>query len=140
MLPLQELEFYDLLNYMKSDKIKVYKLGGIRFLKIQGVITLYYRYNDILMNYIKSGENKRISEEFIVLLDFKEFINYYYNNSISNIKTYSKQKKEFLDIKDTLSDKLYEPNKRASTYFDGTISKNTRIKDFIINRYSEYLI
>lgn len=140
MLPLQELEFYDLLNYMKSDKIKVYKLGGIRFLKIQGVITLYYRYNDILMNYIKSGENKRISEEFIELLDFKEFINYYYNNSISNIKTYSKQKKEFLDIKDTLSDKLYEPNKRASTYFDGIISKNTRIKDFIINRYSEYLI
>lgn len=34
MLPLKELEFRDLLLYMKSDKIKVYKIGGsARFIK-----------------------------------------------------------------------------------------------------------
>ena len=75
MLPLKELEFRDLLLYMKSDKIKVYKIGGsARFIKVQGVITLYYNYSHSLMKFVKVG----VMNQKLDLWSFKEFINFYY--------------------------------------------------------------
>lgn len=141
MLPLNDLEFNDLLQYMLSDKIKIYKIGDTaRFIKIQGVITLYYRYNEILMTYTKTSDTTELKRCPEILLDFKEFINFYYNKSISKINSFSKQRDDFLRIKKTLSDNLNAPNNQTSNYFDTIINKHARIKDFIINKYSEYLI
>lgn len=141
MLPLNDLEFNDLLQYMLSDKIKIYKIGEpASFIKVQGVITLYYRYNEILTCYTKTEKVIEMTGFPEILLDFKEFINFYYNKSISKINSFSKQKEDFLRIKKTLSDNLNAPNNQTSNYFDTIINKHARIKDFIINRYSEYLI
>ena len=94
MLPLKELEFRDLLLYMKSDKIKVYKIGGsARFIKVQGVITLYYNYTNS-SDYINrfTNEKNNLIKNFNSTTDkstinsVKNSINYFDEKINKNLK------------------------------------------------------
>lgn len=138
MLPLKELEFRDLLLYMKSDKIKVYKIGGsARFIKVQGVITLYYNYNHLQMKYIKVG----VMNQNFDLWSFKEFINFYYTNSSDYINRFTKEKNNLIKNFNNTTDKsTINSVKNSIKYFDEKINKNLKLIEFINNNYSEYLI
>lgn len=138
MLPLKELEFRDLLLYMKSDKIKVYKIGGsARFIKIEGVITLYYNYNHLQMKYIKTG----VMNQNLDLWSFKEFINFYYTNSSDYINRFTKEKNNLIKNFNNTTDKsTINSVKNSINYFDEKINKNLKLVEFINNNYSEYLI
>lgn len=138
MLPLKELEFRDLLLYMKSDKIKVYKIGGsARFIKVQGVITLYYNYSHLQMKYIKVG----VMNQKLDLWSFKEFINFYYTNSSDYINRFSDEKNRLIKNFNNTTDKsTINSVKNSINYFDEKINKNLKLVEFINNNYSEYLI
>lgn len=138
MLPLKELEFRDLLLYMKSDKIKVYKIGGsARFIKVQGVITLYYNYSHLQMKYIKVG----VMNQKLDLWSFKEFINFYYTNSSDYINRFSDEKNRLIKNFNNTTDKsTINSVNNSIKYFDEKINKNLKLVEFINNNYSEYLI
>ena len=138
MLPLKELEFRDLLLYMKSDKIKVYKIGGsARFIKVQGVITLYYNYSHSLMKYIKVG----VMNQKFDLWSFKEFINFYYTNSSDYINRFTKEKNNLIKNFNNTTDKsTINSVNNSINYFDEKINQNLKLVEFINNNYSEYLI
>lgn len=138
MLPLKELEFRDLLLYMKSDNIKVYKIGGsARFIKVQGVITLYYNYSHLQMKYIKVG----VMNQKLDLWSFKEFINFYYTNSSDYINRFSDEKNRLIKNFNNTTDKsTINSVKNSINYFDEKINKNLKLVEFINNNYSEYLI
>ena len=138
MLPLKELEFRDLLLYMKSDKIKVYKIGGsARFIKVQGVITLYYNYNHLQMKYVKTG----VMNQKLDLWSFKEFINFYYTNSSDYINRFTKEKNNLIKNFNNTTDKsTINSVNNSINYFDEKINKNLKLVEFINNNYSEYLI
>lgn len=138
MLPLKELEFRDLLLYMKSDKIKVYKIGGsARFIKVQGVITLYYNYSHLQMKYIKVG----VMNQKLDLWSFKEFINFYYTNSSDYINRFSDEKNRLIKNFNNTTDKsTINSVNNSINYFDEKINKNLKLVEFINNNYSEYLI
>lgn len=138
MLPLKELEFRDLLLYMKSDKIKVYKIGGsARFIKVQGVISLYYNYSHLQMKYIKVG----VMNQKLDLWSFKEFINFYYTNSSDYINRFSDEKNRLIKNFNNTTDKsTINSVKNSINYFDEKINKNLKLVEFINNNYSEYLI
>lgn len=138
MLPLKELEFRDLLLYMKSDKIKVYKIGGsARFIKIQGVITLYYNYSHLQMKYIKVG----VMNQNFDLWSFKEFINFYYTNSSEYINRFTNEKNRLIKNFNNTTDKsTINSVNNSINYFDEKINKNLKLVEFINNNYSEYLI
>lgn len=138
MLPLKELEFRDLLLYMKSDKIKVYKIGGsARFIKVQGVITLYYNYSHLQMKYIKVG----VMNQKLDLWSFKEFINFYYTNSSDYINRFSDEKNRLIKNFNNTTDKsTINSVKNSINYFDEKINKNLKLVEFINNNYSEYLV
>lgn len=138
MLPLKELEFRDLLLYMKSDKIKVYKIGGsARFIKVQGVITLYYNYSHLLMKFVKVG----VMNQKLDLWSFKEFINFYYTNSSDYINRFSDEKNNLIKNFNNTTDKsTINSVKNSINYFDEKINKNLKLVEFINNNYSEYLI
>lgn len=138
MLPLKELEFRDLLLYMKSDNIKVYKIGGsARFIKVQGVITLYYNYSHLQMKYIKVGAmNQKLD-----LWSFKEFINFYYINSSDYINRFTKEKNNLIKNFNNTTDKsTINSVKNSINYFDEKINQNLKLVEFINNNYSEYLV
>lgn len=138
MLPLKELEFRDLLLYMKSDKIKVYKIGGsARFIKVQGVITLYYNYSHLQMKFVKVG----VMNQKLDLWSFKEFINFYYTNSSDYINRFTKEKNNLIKNFNNTTDKsTINSVKNSINYFDEKINKNLKLVEFINNNYSEYLI
>lgn len=138
MLPLKELEFRDLLLYMKSDKIKVYKIGGsARFIKVQGVITLYYNYSHSLMKYIKVG----VMNQKLDLWSFKEFINFYYTNSSDYINRFTNEKNRLIKNFNNTTDKsTINSVNNSIKYFDEKINKNLKLVEFINNNYSEYLV
>lgn len=138
MLPLKELEFRDLLLYMKSDKIKVYKIGGsARFIKVQGVITLYYNYSHSLMKFVKVG----VMNQNLDLWSFKEFINFYYTNSSDYINRFSKEKNNLIKNFNNTTDKsTINSVNNSIKYFDEKINKNLKLVEFINNNYSEYLV
>lgn len=138
MLPLKELEFRDLLLYMKSDKIKVYKIGGsARFIKVQGVITLYYNYSHLQMKYIKVG----VMNQKLDLWSFKEFINFYYTNSSDYINRFINEKNRLIKNFNNTTDKsTINSVKNSINYFDEKINKNLKLVEFINNNYSEYLV
>ena len=138
MLPLKELEFRDLLLYMKSDNIKVYKIGGsARFIKVQGVITLYYNYSHSLMKFVKVG----VMNQKLDLWSFKEFINFYYTNSSDYINRFSDEKNRLIKNFNNTTDKSpINSVKNSINYFDEKINKNLKLVEFINNNYSEYLI
>lgn len=138
MLPLKELEFRDLLLYMKSDKIKVYKIGGsARFIKVQGVITLYYNYSHLQMKFVKVG----VMNQNFDLWSFKEFINFYYTNSSDYINRFSDEKNNLIKNFNNTTDKsTINSVKNSINYFDEKINKNLKLVEFINNNYSEYLI
>ena len=138
MLPLKELEFRDLLLYMKSDKIKVYKIGGsARFIKVQGVITLYYNYSHLQMKYIKVG----VMNQKLDLWSFKEFINFYYTNSSDYINRFSDEKNRLIKNFNNTTDKsTINSVKNSINYFDEKINQNLKLVEFINNNYSEYLV
>ena len=124
MLPLKELEFRDLLLYMKSDKIKVYKIGGsARFIKVQGVITLYYNYSHSLMKFVKvGGMNQKLD-----LWSYKEFINFYYTNSSDYINRFSDEKNNLIKNFNNTTDKsTINSVKNSINYFDEKINKNLK--------------
>lgn len=138
MLPLKELEFRDLLLYMKSDNIKVYKIGGsARFIKVQGVITLYYNYSHSLMKFVKVG----VMNQNLDLWSFKEFINFYYTNSLDYINRFTNEKNSLIKRFNNTKDKsTINSVKNSINYFDEKINKNLKLVEFINNNYSEYLI
>ena len=138
MLPLKELEFRDLLLYMKSDKTKVYKIGGsARFIKVQGVITLYYNYSHLQMKFIKTG----VMNQNFDLWSFKEFINFYYTNSSDYINRFTKEKNNLIKNFNNTTDKsTINSVKNSINYFDEKINKNLKLVEFINNNYSEYLV
>lgn len=138
MLPLKELEFRDLLLYMKSDKIKVYKIGSsARFIKVQGVITLYYNYSHLQMKYIKVG----VMNQNFDLWSFKEFINFYYTNSSEYINRFTNEKNNLVKNFNNTTDKsTINSFKNSINYFDEKINKNLKLVEFINNNYSEYLV
>ena len=138
MLPLKELEFRDLLLYMKSDKIKVYKIGGsARFIKVQGVISLYYNYSHLQMKFVKVG----VMNQNVDLWSFKEFINFYYTNSSDYINRFTKEKNNLIKNFNNTTDKsTINSVKNSINYFDEKINKNLKLVEFINNNYSEYLI
>lgn len=138
MLSLKELEFRDLLLYMKSDNIKVYKIGGsARFIKVQGVISLYYNYSHLQMKYIKVG----VMNQKLDLWSFKEFINFYYTNSSDYINRFSDEKNRLIKNFNNTTDKsTINSVKNSINYFDEKINKNLKLVEFINNNYSEYLI
>lgn len=138
MLPLKELEFRDLLLYMKSDKIKVYKIGGsARFIKVQGVITLYYNYSHLQMKFVKVG----VMNQNFDLWSFKEFINFYYTNSSDYINRFTNEKNNLIKNFNNTTDKsTINSVKNSINYFDEKINKNLKLVEFINNNYSEYLI
>ena len=138
MLPLKELEFRDLLLYMKSDKIKVYKIGGSpRFIKIEGVITLYYNYSHSLMKFVKVG----VMNQKLDLWSFKEFINFYYTNSSDYINRFTNEKNRLIKNFNNTTDKsTINSVKNSINYFDEKINKNLKLVEFINNNYSEYLV
>lgn len=138
MLPLKELEFRDLLLYMQSDKIKVYKIGGsARFIKVQGVITLYYNYSHLQMKFVKVG----VMNQKLDLWSFKEFINFYYTNSSDYINRFTKEKNNLIKNFNNTTDKsTINSVKNSINYFDEKINKNLKLVEFINNNYSEYLI
>ena len=138
MLPLKELEFRDLLLYMKSDKIKVYKIGGsARFIKVQGVISLYYNYSHSLMKFVKVG----VMNQKLDLWSFKEFINFYYINSSDYINRFSDEKNRLIKNFNNTTDKsTINSVKNSINYFDEKINKNLKLVEFINNNYSEYLV
>lgn len=138
MLPLKELEFRDLLLYMKSDKIKVYKIGGsARFIKVQGVISLYYNYSHLQMKFVKVG----VMNQKLDLWSFKEFINFYYTNSSDYINRFTKEKNNLIKNFNNTTDKsTINSVKNSINYFDEKINKNLKLVEFINNNYSEYLI
>lgn len=138
MLPLKELEFRDLLLYMKSDKIKVYKIGGsARFIKVQGVISLYYNYSHLQMKFVKVG----VMNQNLDLWSFKEFINFYYTNSSDYINRFSDEKNRLIKNFNNTTDKsTINSVKNSINYFDEKINKNLKLVEFINNNYSEYLI
>lgn len=138
MLPLKELEFRDLLLYMKSDKIKVYKIGGsARFIKVQGVISLYYNYSHLQMKFVKVG----VMNQNLDLWSFKEFINFYYTNSSDYINRFTKEKNNLIKNFNNTTDKsTINSVKNSINYFDEKINKNLKLVEFINNNYSEYLI
>lgn len=138
MLPLKELEFRDLLLYMKSDKIKVYKIGGsARFIKVQGVITLYYNYSHLQMKYIKVG----VMNQKLDLWSFKEFINFYYSNSSEYINRFTNEKNRLIKNFNNTTDKsTINSVKNSINYFDEKINQNLKLVEFINNNYSEYLV
>ena len=138
MLPLKELEFRDLLLYMKSDNIKVYKIGGsARFIKIEGVITLYYNYSHLQMKFVKVG----VMNQKLDLWSFKEFINFYYINSSDYINRFSNEKNRLIKNFNNTTDKsTINSVKNSINYFDEKINKNLKLVEFINNNYSEYLI
>ena len=138
MLPLKELEFRDLLLYMKSDKIKVYKIGGsARFIKVQGVITLYYNYSHSLMKFVKVG----VMNQKLDLWSFKEFINFYYSNSSDYINRFTKEKNNLIKRFNNTTDKsTINSVNNSIKYFDEKINKNLKLVEFINNNYSEYLV
>ena len=138
MLPLKELEFRDLLLYMKSDNIKVYKIGGsARFIKIEGVITLYYNYSHLQMKFVKTGAlNQKLD-----LWTFKEFINFYYTNSSDYINRFTNEKNRLIKNFNNTTDKsTINSVKNSINYFDEKINKNLKLVEFINNNYSEYLV
>lgn len=138
MLPLKELEFRDLLLYMKSDNIKVYKIGGsARFIKVQGVISLYYNYSHLQMKFVKVG----VMNQNLDLWSFKEFINFYYINSSDYINRFTKEKNRLIKNFNNTTDKsTINSVKNSINYFDEKINKNLKLVEFINNNYSEYLI
>lgn len=138
MLPLKELEFRDLLLYMKSDKIKVYKIGGsARFIKVQGVITLYYNYSHSLMKFVKVG----VMNQNLDLWSFKEFINFYYSNSSDYINRFTKEKNNLIKRFNNTRDKsTINSVNNSINYFDEKINQNLKLVEFINNNYSEYLV
>lgn len=138
MLPLKELEFRDLLLYMKSDNIKVYKIGGsARFIKVQGVISLYYNYSHLQMKFVKVG----VMNQNLDLWSFKEFINFYYTNSSDYINRFSDEKNNLIKNFNNTTDKsTINSVKNSINYFDEKINKNLKLVEFINNNYSEYLI
>lgn len=138
MLPLKELEFRDLLLYMKSDNIKVYKIGGsARFIKVQGVISLYYNYSHLQMKFVKVG----VMNQNLDLWSFKEFINFYYTNSSDYINRFTKEKNNLIKNFNNTTDKsTINSVKNSINYFDEKINKNLKLVEFINNNYSEYLI
>lgn len=138
MLPLKELEFRDLLLYMKSDKIKVYKIGGsARFIKVQGVISLYYNYSHLQMKFVKVG----VMNQNLDLWSFKEFINFYYTNSSDYINRFSDEKNRLIKNFNNTTDKsTINSVNNSIKYFDEKINKNLKLVEFINNNYSEYLI
>ena len=138
MLPLKELEFRDLLLYMKSDKIKVYKIGGSeRFIKVQGVITLYYNYSHLQMKFVKVG----VMNQNFDLWSFKEFINFYYTNSSDYINRFTNEKNRLIKNFNNTTDKsTINSVNNSIKYFDEKINKNLKLVEFINNNYSEYLI
>lgn len=138
MLPLKELEFRDLLLYMKSDKIKVYKIGGsARFIKVQGVITLYYNYSHLQMKFVKVG----VMNQNFDLWSFKEFINFYYTNSSDYINRFTKEKNNLIKNFNNTTDKsTINSVKNSINYFDEKINQNLKLVEFINNNYSEYLV
>jgi len=138
MLPLKELEFRDLLLYMKSDNIKVYKIGGsARFIKVQGVISLYYNYNHLQMKFVKVG----VMNQNLDLWSFKEFINFYYTNSSDYINRFSDEKNRLIKNFNNTTDKsTINSVKNSINYFDEKINQNLKLVEFINNNYSEYLI
>ena len=137
MLPLKELEFRDLLLYMKSDNIKVYKIGGsARFIKVQGVITLYYNYSHLQMKFVKVG----VMNQKLDLWSFKEFINFYYTNSSDYINRFTNEKNLIKNFNNTTDKSTINSVKNSINYFDEKINKNLKLVEFINNNYSEYLI
>lgn len=138
MLPLKELEFRDLLLYMKSDNIKVYKIGGsARFIKVQGVISLYYNYSHLQMKFVKVG----VMNQKLDLWSFKEFINFYYTNSSDYINRFSNEKNRLIKNFNNTTDKsTINSVKNSINYFDEKINKNLKLVEFINNKYSEYLV
>lgn len=138
MLPLKELEFRDLLLYMKSDNIKVYKIGGsARFIKVQGVISLYYNYSHLQMKFVKVG----VMNQNLDLWSFKEFINFYYTNSSDYINRFSDEKNRLIKNFNNTTDKsTINSVKNSINYFDEKINQNLKLVEFINNNYSEYLI
>lgn len=138
MLPLKELEFRDLLLYMKSDNIKVYKIGGsARFIKVQGVISLYYNYSHLQMKFVKVG----VMNQNLDLWSFKEFINFYYTNSSDYINRFTNEKNNLIKNFNNTTDKsTINSVKNSINYFDEKINKNLKLVEFINNNYSEYLI
>ena len=138
MLPLKELEFRDLLLYMKSDNIKVYKIGGsARSIKVQGVISLYYNYSHLQMKFVKVG----VMNQNLDLWSFKEFINFYYTNSSDYINRFTNEKNNLIKNFNNTTDKsTINSVKNSINYFDEKINKNLKLVEFINNNYSEYLI
>ncbi len=138
MLPLKELEFRDLLLYMKSDNIKVYKIGGsARFIKVQGVISLYYNYSHLQMKFVKVG----VMNQNLDLWSFKEFINFYYTNSSDYVNRFTNEKNNLIKNFNNTTDKsTINSVKNSINYFDEKINKNLKLVEFINNNYSEYLI
>lgn len=138
MLPLKELEFRDLLLYMKSDNIKVYKIGGsARFIKVQGVISLYYNYSHLQMKFVKVG----VMNQNLDLWSFKEFINFYYTNSSDYINRFTNEKNRLIKNFNNTTDKsTINSVNNSIKYFDEKINKNLKLVEFINNNYSEYLV
>lgn len=138
MLPLKELEFRDLLLYMKSDKIKVYKMGGsARFIKVQGVISLYYNYSHLQMKFVKVG----VMNQNLDLWSFKEFINFYYTNSSEYINRFTNEKNRLIKNFNNTTDKsTINSVKNSINYFDEKINQNLKLVEFINNNYSELVI
>lgn len=123
---------------MKSDNIKVYKIGGsARFIKVQGVISLYYNYSHLQMKFVKVG----VMNQNLDLWSFKEFINFYYTNSSDYINRFTKEKNNLIKNFNNTTDKsTINSVKNSINYFDEKINKNLKLVEFINNNYSEYLI